>query len=213
MQIQDIDAVAFDAYGTLCRVTRPHNPLRLLFQRLGLAGRELGHEVMTLNLDLPELARRYSPSRMIELDDLQRLLRDELDSVRLYPETAEVLQNLRRKGYRLAVISNLAKPYAEPVKRLLEQYIDEFVWSFEAASAKPDRAIFATLCRRLRCLPMRVLMVGDSWEADMMGASQFGMPSVLIDRQQENDPDLGGISTLLELTALPSLHAVSTHRS
>ncbi len=213
MKNQYIDAVAFDAYGTLCRVTRPHNPLQLLFQKLGLAGRELGHEVMTLNLNLPELARLYSPNGMIEMDDLQRLLRDELDSVRLYPETVEVLQNLRTKGYRLAVISNVAKPYAKPVRRLLEPYIDEFVWSFEVAAAKPDHAIFATLCQRLKCLPMRVLMVGDSWEADIMGASQFGMPAVLLDRQQGSDPALGGISTLLELTSLPARHALPTQRS
>jgi len=201
----DLDAIAFDAFGTLCRVALPRKPFALLFQRLGLSSRELGHAAMTINLDFSSLARLLArdQNRQVQLDDLQKLLQEELDSIELYPETLEVLQDLRSKGYLLAVISNLAKPYADPIKRLLEPYVDEFVWSFELAVAKPDREIFASLCKRLECLPMRVLMVGDTWEADVMGGSQFGMPTVLIDRSQKSDPDLSCIHSLLELQELP----------
>lgn len=201
----DIDAIAFDAFGTLCRVTRPRKPFALLFERLGLSSRELGHAAMTINLDFTGLAQLLAKDRKktVRLDDLQNLLRDELDSIELFPEAIEVLQDLRGKGYPIGVISNLAKPYGEPVKRLLAPYVDEFVWSFELAAAKPERKIFATLCKRLNALPMRVLMIGDSWEADVMGGSQFGMPCILIDRQKKSDPDLGSIHSLLELIELP----------
>jgi FMN phosphatase YigB (HAD superfamily) len=199
----DVDAIAFDAFGTLCHVTKPRNPFAALFDRLGLAGRELGHAAMTINLDFHSLAQLFAKGKKIKIDDLSKLLREELDSIELYPESLEVLQNLREKGYRLAVISNLAKPYSEPIKRLLDPYIDEYIWSYEVTVAKPEREIFARLCKRLDCLPMRVLMVGDTWEADVMGGSLFGMPSVLIDREQEQDPALGGISSLLELIELP----------
>lgn len=201
----DLDAIAFDAFGTLCRVTLPRKPFALLFQRLGLAHRDLGHAAMTINLDFASLARLFSKgqNKQVQLDDLQKLLQEELDSIELYPETLEVLHDLRDKGYLLAVISNLAKPYADPLKRLLGPHIDQFVWSFELAVAKPDRQIFATLCKRLGCLPMRVLMVGDTWEADVMGGSHYGMPSVLIDRQKKSDPDLGSIHDLRALNELP----------
>ncbi len=201
----DIDAIAFDAFGTLCRVTLPRNPFAKLFERLGLSSREMGHAAMTVNLDFQSLARLFAKdkAKKIPLDDLQKLLREELDSIQLYPETLEVLENLRAKGYPLAVVSNLAQPYSEPIKRLLEPYIDEFVWSFEVTVAKPDREIFATLCKRLKILPMRVLMVGDTWEADVMGGSHYGMPAVLIDRQNKSDPALGSIQSLLELTDMP----------
>ena len=199
----ELDAIAFDAFGTLCKVTIPRKPFALLFERLGLSGREAGHAAMTVNLDFPTLARLFAKDKRVKLDDLQKMLREELDSVRLYPETIEVLEDLRNKGYALAVISNLAKPYSEPVKRLLEPYVDVFVWSYEVAVAKPERKIFATLCTRLDCLPMRVLMVGDTWEADVMGGSNFGMPTVLIDRHGKSDPALGSIQSLWELTDLP----------
>jgi HAD superfamily hydrolase (TIGR01549 family) len=160
---------------------------------------------MTINLDFTSLARLLAKEKIkkIQLDDLQKMLQEELDSIELYPETQEVLHDLRDKGYLLAVISNLAKPYGEPVKRLLEPYVDEFVWSYELAVAKPERTIFATLCKRLECLPMRVLMVGDTWEADVMGGSQFGMPTILIDRRKKSDPTLASIHSLLELKGLP----------
>lgn len=199
----DLDAIAFDAFGTLCKVTRPRKPFALLFERLGLSSREAGHAAMTVNLDFPTLARLFGRDKRVKIDDLQKLLREELDSVQLYPETLDVLNDLRSKGYALAVVSNLAKPYSEPVIRLLKPYIDEFVWSYELAAAKPERKVFATLCNRLDCLPMRVLMVGDTWEADMMGGSNYGMPTVLIDRQGKSDPALGSIQSLAELTTLP----------
>lgn len=201
----DIDAIAFDAFGTLCRVTLPRNPFALLFERLGLSSRELGHAAMTVNLDFQSLARLFAPDKdkRVQIDDLQKLLREELDSIELYPETIEVLQGLREKGYPLAVVSNLAKPYAEPLKRLLGPYIDEFVWSFEVTAAKPDREIFAVLCKRLKVLPMRVLMVGDTWESDVMGGLHYGMPAVLIDRHKKSDPSLGSIHSLLDLNDMP----------
>lgn len=201
----DLDAIAFDAFGTLCRVTLPRRPFALLFQRLGLANRDLGHAAMTINLDFQSLAQLLAKDqkKQVQMDDLQKLLREELDSIELYPETLDVLQDLRDKGYLLAVISNLAKPYAEPIRRLLEPHIDEFVWSFELAAAKPDRQIFAALCKRLECLPMRVLMVGDTWEADVMGGSHFGMPTILIDRHKKSDPALGSIHSLRDLRELP----------
>lgn len=199
----DLDAIAFDAFGTLCKVTNARNPFALLFERLGLSSRDAGHAAMTVNLDFPSFAHVFARGKRIKVDDLQKLLREELDSIRLYPESLDVLEDLRRKGYALAVVSNLAQPYSEPIKRLIGPYIDVFIWSYELAAAKPDRKIFATLCNRLDCLPMRVLMVGDSWEADVMGSSNYGMPSVLIDRQGKNDPALGSIQTLWELTDLP----------
>ena len=203
--INELDAIAFDAFGTLCRVTLPRKPFAALFQRLGLSSRELGHAAMTINLDFLSLARLLAKdkAKQIQLDDLQKLLQEELDSIELFPETLDVLHDLRDKGYLLAVISNLAKPYAAPLKRLLEPHIDEFIWSFELAVAKPERAIFAALCKRLECLPMRVLMVGDSWEADVMGGSQFGMPTILIDRSKKSDPALSSIQSLSELKSLP----------
>lgn len=200
---QDLDAIAFDAFGTLCKVTVPTKAFATLFQRLGLSSPELGHAAMTVNLDFLSLAKLLAKDKRIKLDDLQKMLQAEINSIKLYPETIEVLEDLRGKGYQIAVISNLAKPYGEPLKKLLGPYIDEFVLSYELAVAKPDRKIFATLCNRLGCRPMRVLMVGDSWEADVMGGSQYGLPTIFIDRQNKSDPNLNSIQTLLELTELP----------
>jgi hypothetical protein len=36
-----------------------------------------------------------------------------------------------------------------------------------------------------------------------MGGSQFGMPTILIDRSKKSDPALGSIHSLLELKGLP----------
>lgn len=202
-EFDDLDAIAFDAFGTLCRVMNPRLPFAILFERLGLASREAGHAAMTINMDIPELVKLFGKNKKIKFDDIQTLMAEELASVELYPDTLETLEDLKNKGYMLAVVSNLAKPYADPIVKLLADYVDEFIWSFELAAAKPERKVFATVCQRLECIPPRVLMVGDSWEADVIGGTSFGMPSLFIDREGNADPNLRKIHSLSELMELP----------
>ena len=95
-----------------------------------------------------------------------------------YPDTATVLADLRRRGIRTAVVSNIAfdlRPAFEGVGE-----VDEFVLSFEVGAVKPDPAIFQTALDRLGVPAERTLMVGDSDEADG-GARALGCAFALVD--------------------------------
>ena len=128
-----------------------------------------------------ELADAVSTNkRSIEIDEaelraLETDLTAELASVRPIPGALGTLRALRRRGYRLAVASNLALPYAEPLRRLVGGLVDVECLSFEIGVFKPSESFYAQLCSRLACEPSEVLMVGDSLRNDRDGAVAAGL--------------------------------------
>jgi HAD superfamily hydrolase (TIGR01509 family) len=98
-----------------------------------------------------------------------------------YPDTAGVLEGLRRQGIKTAVVSNIAfdvRPAFESIGAA--GFVDEFVLSFEVGAVKPDPAIFTTALDRLQVAAANTVMVGDSDEADG-GARALGCGFILVD--------------------------------
>lgn len=67
-------------------------------------------------------------------------------------------------------------------------------------AAKPDRRAFTEACRRLDVDPAQVLMVGDNYEIDILGARAAGLSAIHLDRSARRPgPDRERISTLNDL--------------
>ena len=62
----------------------------------------------------------------------------------------------------------------------LADAFDTVVVSGEAGVGKPDPAVFALVLDQLGAAPDRTVMVGDSWERDVVGALAAGMTAVWI---------------------------------
>ena len=98
-----------------------------------------------------------------------------------YPDTAEVLQRLRRAGIAVGVVSNIAWDIRPTFRSLgVEDLVTEFVLSFEVGAVKPTPEIFNTALSRLGVDAADALMVGDSEEADG-GALAVGCRFALVD--------------------------------
>jgi putative hydrolase of the HAD superfamily len=101
----------------------------------------------------------------------------------LYPEVPGVLEELRRRGYRLAIISNW-EPRLELLCRshgLASSF--EFVLASEAEGfAKPGPHLFRRALELSRATPQRAVHVGDSYEHDVLGARAVGLEAILLDR-------------------------------
>ena len=98
-----------------------------------------------------------------------------------YPDTAEVLEGLHRKGIKTAVVSNIAFDVRPAFLTIgAADYIDEFVLSYEVGAIKPNPAIFETALARLGVEARHAVMVGDSDEADG-GARAVGCGFALVD--------------------------------
>lgn len=138
---------------------------------------------MARNLDLAAAALHFGfalPSEI--LAGLEEDLLVEIQSIRLFPDALSTFGNLRAAGYKVAICSNLAAPYAPPITSLAPFAFDSCTWSFEVGALKPDPKIYDHVCRSLECAPNEVLMVGDTLSADYDGPRKFGMRSVHLSR-------------------------------
>ncbi len=97
----------------------------------------------------------------------------------LFPETHEVLKYLHGK-YHLHLISNGFKESTECKieKTKLQPYFKNVIISEVFGINKPDRAIFQHALDLANGQIKESLMVGDSLEADIRGALNFGMDAV-----------------------------------
>ncbi len=100
---------------------------------------------------------------------------------KFYPDAKSTLARLRKKGYKLAVISNT--PYGWAKRKHLEKsglikYFDVLSFSDEVGVRKPSVEIFYYTLDLLGVTPEQTIHVGDSRE-DVEGALLSGLHPVL----------------------------------
>jgi putative hydrolase of the HAD superfamily len=106
------------------------------------------------------------------------------ESWQLYPETIETLTTLKDKGFLLGVISNFDSRLFGILEGLgIALFFDSVVISTQAGAAKPDQTIFLRALSSCNLQPHEAAHVGDSYEADIVGAQAAGLEPVLVDRQ------------------------------
>ena len=126
---------------------------------------------------------------------------------RLYEDTLPALEALRRRGYRMGVVSNMpwgtpSEPWAEDMQRRgLSAFMEHIVFCHDVGRRKPDRRIFEEALRRFDCAPEDALFVGDRPGWDVRGAQEAGLRAVLLDRHNEH-PEHPRITALSELLPL-----------
>lgn len=171
-------AVAFDAFGTLVHIGRKRHPFERLIRQARDQARALPSP-MAQPIGLADYAAALGlPHPEAEL----AMLEEELASIALYPDTLGALRRVRDQGVKVAVASNLAMPYADPLKALLGDSVDVWHFSFDAGAIKPERAFYAGLTAKLGCQAGELLMVGDTWRDDIVGAVDAGSRAQWLDR-------------------------------
>ena len=128
------------------------------------------------------------------------------DAATLYEDTVPTLQHLRDKGFKLAIVSNWDTPLDPLTERLgIAHYFDIIVASHDARvrSAKPDPHIFNYTLTAVGVSAAEAVHVGDTYEADIIGAKNVGIRPILIDR--DNTQIGRWKETIQSLSELPAL--------
>ena len=92
----------------------------------------------------------------------------------------EVLESIRKGGYKTAVIANGDSVDARNIIAScgLEDYFDAIVISEEVGIEKPAREIFKVALEEIKVKAENAIMVGNRIDADIVGANRIGMRSV-----------------------------------
>jgi putative hydrolase of the HAD superfamily len=101
----------------------------------------------------------------------------------LFPETLEVLEELKRRKFKLGVISNFDTRIYSVMNSLgIRDFFDAITLSSEIGYSKPDREIFDAAVAAIGLPASQILFVGDSLEDDVEAGLRAGLRAVLIDR-------------------------------
>ena len=130
-----------------------------------------------------------------------------MEYVRIDEHAKSVLKKLRQK-YKLGIVSNFAIP--ECVTKLLEEHnldklFDVVVVSGAVNKKKPSSEVFRKALIEIGVSAENAVFVGDTIEADILGAKTAGMKSIFVERRVQKEiekasPDhmIKDLSQLLE---------------
>jgi putative hydrolase of the HAD superfamily len=224
---RDLDAVSFDALGTLIRLEDPAPRLREgLRMHLGLdvpidrcetaMKAEMAHYRARCRdaVDRGSLAAIRLECAWVLADvlalgpggpELLPALGDAI-AYRVFPDAAYALDRLHEAGLRLAVLSNWDVSLHDALRRLgLTARFATVTVSAEIGAEKPDRAAFAAVAEGLGAVPHRILHVGDDPVRDVDGALAAGFRALLVQRDAGPAARRPRVATLAELPALLDL--------
>lgn len=100
--------------------------------------------------------------------------------IRLYPYVKEALATLRRKGYRLWLLSNAQRVFtAYELKHLgLSEEFNGMYLSSDYGCRKPDVRFFRALLEERQLDPSKCLMIGNDRDTDIAGAKAAGLDTL-----------------------------------
>lgn len=134
-----------------------------------------------MGIDNPELG-----SELAEL-----FIEERKKSPFVYEETFPVLDQLK-KDYQLVLITNGSPSLQQTKLEITPEiapYFEHIIISGGFGIGKPDRTIFDHALALCDINPEEALMVGDNLMTDILGASNVGIPSVWINRENHSAPE------------------------
>jgi 2-haloacid dehalogenase len=207
MNIQGINALAFDAYGTLFDV---HSVVALgerLFPGQGVALSDAWRLKQLQYTWVRSLMQRYEDFWKVTEDGLvfaAKSLKLDLDagkrkqlmeaylSLAPFPDVASGLEDLAGAGYKLAILSNGTRQMLEAAARSagIDRLVSQIISVDEVRIYKPSPRIYELAPKKLDTTPQATGFVSsNSW--DVAGAACFGLTTFWINRGHQPEDELG----------------------
>jgi len=193
-------AVLFDFWGTLAE-NGTYSPLRQTYNILRMRMKfsefviKTEHVLMTKPYEdqataFTEVCKAFNiEPRPFIIDKLIGVWNKNKLLAKLYPDTIPVLEELKKEGYKLAILSNSPNNNVEQVleKFDLGKYFDAVILSWETGTLKTDKEMFETALKKLKVKKEDALMVGDSIPTDIEGAKNADVKAILLDRRDSRE--------------------------
>lgn len=124
------------------------------------------------------------------------------------PEAYKVLEEVRRMGYLVGMISNTGMTPGRLFRRYLAQqnildFFHVLTFSDEVKLCKPSKEIFHITLQELGTTPDKAAHLGDHIQNDILGANRAGMKSVLLGTAEGQEKVADPHMQILNLGELP----------
>jgi putative hydrolase of the HAD superfamily len=102
----------------------------------------------------------------------------------------ELLRSLHGKVKIGVVSNNIIREQEDKLHYMgFDKYIDTLITSEEIGVTKPDPLIFTAAMERLNVTAEEAVMIGNSWEHDIVGAHAMGLKCIWVNVYDEDCPD------------------------
>ncbi len=218
-------ALLTDLDGTLYREARYEAEIRRL--TLEIVAEHLGVSVDEARRRLEE-ARRRLVTLTLSLEEVgvpREYFYEELSRRLKYreflkpdPRIAELLHEVRRRGYKVAIITNSGRPHALGTTKALGiplDAVDALVTSSDVSRPKIDPEPYIKGLRLLGVEAREALYMGDRVEGEVKPAKELGMTTVLVSEKPIESPWVDFVidSPFKVLSVLEELEARSHQRT
>ncbi|PLV59343.1 HAD family phosphatase [Thermotoga sp. KOL6] len=177
--------IVFDLGGVLID-WRPCDHLMRTFpgEVASVLAKEIFHHEDWKNMDrgvLPE--DKLWEKKKRELPDyreyIERLEREVPEILKAIDENVKVLEELKKRGFFLYVLSNFGRIYFEKIRKKYDFFdlFDGIVVSAHVGYMKPEREIFEELIKRYNIVPEESLFV-DDMEENVAAARRLGFHAI-----------------------------------
>lgn len=124
----------------------------------------------------------------------------------LMPHARELLEYLKGK-YQMHILSNgfAEIQYTKLKCSDLEQYFDKVFLSEIVGVLKPDKRIFEYAVKSLNARKNEVLMIGDNFEADIVGAHKAGLDQVFYNINKDTNLSFMPTYTVFSLDEIAAI--------
>jgi 2-haloacid dehalogenase len=194
--MKNVKAIIFDAYGTLFDVNSAAEKCK---DKIGDKWESFANYWRTTQLEytwLRSLMKKYKDFCQITEDSLDKSMkafkidssmRDELlDLYKIlstFPEVKEVLNNLKEKNYKLAILSNGTPALLNKLVKSnnLESTFDDIFSVEEVGIYKPDSKVYDIPIKKYQIQKDEVVFLSaNTW--DVSGGGNYGYNSVWVNR-------------------------------
>ncbi len=212
----DLDETLFDRTGSLrlflADQHQRHEPLgrmkcaRFVERFLELDRRGRGAKAMIYATILEELGAEDTALTVTLLEEYETKSRQ---FARAFPGMGETLTALRQRGLKLGIVTNgrtsIQTGTIEALK--LNSMVDTILISEAEGIRKPNGEIFLRAANRLNIEPSLCLFVGDTPQADILGARAVGMKTAWFpngavwpdDLEEKHGPTIAKLEDLIAM--------------
>ncbi len=194
--MKNIKAIIFDAYGTLFDVNSAAERCK---EKIGNKWEDFANYWRTTQLEytwLRSLMKRHKDFLQITEDSLNKSIKafnidpsmkkDLLDLYKVlstYPEVKETLYRLKKKNYKLAILSNGTPSLLNQLisNNNLENIFDDIFSIEEVGVFKPDSKVYDIPVKKYKIQKNEIIFLSsNTW--DVSGGGNYGFNSIWVNR-------------------------------
>lgn len=124
----------------------------------------------------------------ISLKEIKELVRKNFNEIE---GTREIIERLKKKGYKLGLLSVHSKEWVEHCERKFDYHklFHSISYSFEVAVCKPDKEAYNHILKKLKAKPEECLFIDDQLK-NIKAARDLGISAILFKNPEQLKKDL-----------------------